>query len=106
VPCPFPPDLTIACVAPRCYAPPGGRPYRLESSEDAVLQCFLDGVPLSLRELVRRSGVPHAHVVLRRLEGKYGGAFAPAIFRPGKRGNGGYLVALRDAVHKQDSSAQ
>jgi hypothetical protein len=87
----------ILRLADGVYQPPGGgRAYHLEPSEDFVLQAFLRGLPLSQRKLADASGVRHGHKVLARLAAKHGGVFAPCIHLPGKRGAGGYLVAVQN----------
>jgi hypothetical protein len=94
---PCPPELpSIVRVADNCWLPPdGGPPVAMDFSEDCVLTAFLARPCWHLPELVRHTGVNHAHKVLARLTTKYGGRFATAIRRPGKRGQGGYHVRVQ-----------
>jgi hypothetical protein len=93
--------------APSCIISLGDSEYRLDggpavtvdSTEDAVLQAFLDGkhwkgrASLALGELRQRSRVNDAPRVLKRIARKYGWAAAVAL--PGGRGHGGYRVTVR-----------
>jgi hypothetical protein len=106
---PVQPHDTIDRLGPGVYRPPGTAfPFRVSDVEDWVLLSFVGRPAMTLAELVDRSGVVHAHKVVRALETKYGGAFAPAIRRPGRRGAGGYAVLVRDLapgpVHKRATS--
>jgi hypothetical protein len=86
----------ILRLADGVYLPPGGwRAVRVTFSEDVLLETFLRGLPMTLREMGDTSGITGPHVVLARLARKYGGAFAPAIFLPGRGWQGGYFVSVR-----------
>jgi hypothetical protein len=85
----------------------GGRRYRvgdhpaltLTENEDTVLLAFLEapGNTLDKPALIDATGLENAAVILGGLKRKYGGTFAPAIRRPGKRGQGGYHAAVTSA---------
>jgi hypothetical protein len=68
--------------------------------EDCVLECFLKYPALSLRDLVRVSGIKHAAKVLRRLLDKYP-AMRQAVRMAGKKGAGGYAVRVVDGCCPQ-----
>jgi hypothetical protein len=93
-----PPALpTILRLADGVYLPLGATfPFAVTDAEDLVLLAFLRRPAMTLPELVDQSGVAEAGKVLARLVVKYGGSFAAAIRRPGRRGEGGYAVLLAD----------
>lgn len=93
---------TIYYLGDHRYHIAGSPVLCLDGREHAVLQAFLRGggaltKPQLQRELA--DGVAAADV-LRALHGtprrpaKYSGAFRPAISLPGRRGQGGYRVAI------------
>ena len=88
----------IVRVADGCYRPDGAAfPLAVSDAEDLVLSAFLRRPAMSQGDLIDQTGLAHAHKVLARLAAKYGGAFAAAIRLPGKKGNGGYAVLIRNA---------
>jgi hypothetical protein len=99
--CPRPrtaaPPAPIVRVGPGTYLAPGEAfAVVVSEAEDCVLQSFFRRPAMTLRELVSVSGVSDPAKVLARLVGRYGGSFAPAIRRPGRKGRGGYCVLVVD----------
>ncbi|HKI30285.1 MAG TPA: hypothetical protein VKA46_00235 [Gemmataceae bacterium] len=99
----------IIRIAAGVFLPPGGEggfPYVATASENDVLGAFLRHSAMTLEELKDVSGRTHAHKVLARLRQKAGGAFAPAIHLPGRRGNGGYAVMIEEAKPAATTAVQ
>src|SRR5262249_52134326 len=75
----------------RQYASSGcTSPQTLTEREDSVLQAFLGRTSMDLATLKELSGEQEAARILKRLTRNYGGAFAPSIRLPGRKGKGGY----------------
>lgn len=91
---------TIIAVGNRQYRIGSSSPVVVSENEDNVLQAFIEQASLDLPELAERSGVDRPARVLSDLASKYGGAFAPAIRRPGGKGKGGYFVNIQAAGSK------
>lgn len=74
-------------------------PIAVPDAEDCVLRAFLRQPAMVGSELENISGVTRPDLVLHRIARKYGKRFAPAIEFPeeGRRGTGGYRVAIRPA---------
>jgi hypothetical protein len=88
-------STTIISLGKGCYRIGDSRPYRVTDSEDGVLSAFLKYPAMEEQELDERSGFSRSRDILRDLESKYDGKFAPAIHRPGGKGKGGYHVSIR-----------
>lgn len=88
-------STTIISMGKGCYRIADSRPCRVTDSEDAVLTAFLESPAMDEQELDHKSGFSRSRDILRDLESKYDGKFAPAIHRPGGKGKGGYHVSIR-----------
>lgn len=73
------------------------QPVAVTDNESNVLQAFIGRSAMHERDMVTCSGVNDARRVLKSLKDKYGGIFRNAINLPGKKGCGGYSVALKAA---------
>jgi hypothetical protein len=92
-----PPPATIVSLGDRRCRVGDARPVVVSDVEDTVLQAFAEESPMDASRLIDRAGFDRAPRVLKALRGKYGGVFAPAIPCPGRKGQGGYHVAVRPA---------
>jgi hypothetical protein len=70
-------------------------PVTVTEAEDVVLRSFVGRPSMGHKALVRAAGSDEAPRTLRQLAEKYDGVFAAAIRCPGRRGAGGYRVAVR-----------
>lgn len=72
-----------------------GAPVSVTEEEHKVLQAFvLNQTSMTRSELEAAANITNAPRVLTQLEERYGGIFAPAIRRPGRKGKGGYYVRV------------
>lgn len=95
-----PGGAVIVSLGNRQYRVGSHPPVVVSENEDTVLQAFLEQANMDTADLIERSGVGRAARVLSDLASKYGGAFAPAIRRPGAKGKGGYFVSIQAAGNK------
>jgi hypothetical protein len=93
-PAPIDPTVIIA-LGERQYRIGDFPPLSVEENEDSVLQTFLERPSMDGPTLIDKAGFDSAPRVLRTLRKKYQGRFAHAITLPGKKGEGGYHVAIR-----------
>lgn len=71
---------------------------RVSDADDCVLLAFLEKqAPMEREELEKASGIPNGPQAMRRLSERYGGYFARAVRRPGKRSKGGYHISVLEA---------
>ncbi len=89
------PITAIVFVSPGVYRIGEGDPFKVDACYDEVLRPFLEQPAMDKRELVNKSGHNDAPRVLGRLRKKFDGRFAPFIHLPGKKGNLGYRVTIR-----------
>jgi hypothetical protein len=90
-------DRCIVSLGDRAYQIGSHSPQLVSEREENVLVAFLDTKrPLDLNQLSKATGLDPemAGRVIRRLCEKYQGMFQPAIRRPGKKGQGGYWIAV------------
>lgn len=73
-------------------------PVCVTDAEDCVLTAFIGRPAMNREDLARRSGIEHAHRVLRRLLNRQP-EFMPAIRLPGRRGQGGYRALVRRRIN-------
>jgi len=96
------PDAVIISHGDGCYSIGSYQPIKLTCREDDLLEAILQaGGTMNKQQLVAVAGV-EGTTRLKAIATKYGGRFAPAIFRPGRKGAGGYRVAIRRAQEKSD----
>lgn len=89
-----PPSPAVVYLGDATYRLPGvPLAVVLTFIEDCVLRAFLGREAMGLRQLITRSGVPHADRVLRRLFSKYP-SLADAGRLAGKKGRGGYALLV------------
>jgi hypothetical protein len=91
------PPATIVSLDDRRYRVGDSRPVVVSDVEDTVLQAFADESPMDASRLIDKAGFDRAPRVLKSLREKYSGIFAPAITCPGRKGQGGYHVAIQQA---------
>jgi hypothetical protein len=88
-------SVCIIFLGNRQYRVGESTPVTVEENEDNVLQAFLKQSTMDEQTLVAKSGVDHARKVLGKLKTKYDAIMKRAIRLPGRRGNGGYYVAIK-----------
>jgi hypothetical protein len=96
---PIQPKATILALGERVYQIGDSDLFHLTDNEDSILQAFLEQGPGTMDQptLDNRSGITDAAKILRKLQKRYGGIFAPAITCPGRKGRGGYHVRITDS---------
>src|SRR5206468_3813263 len=72
-------------------------PVVVSYNEDLLLQAFLERGAMTRSALDNLIPGEHGAKCLKKLAEKHEGRFAPAIHLPGKKGAGGYRVAIRSA---------
>src|SRR5262249_10311671 len=88
------PDSEIISHGDRCYSIGSSETHVVTEGEDEVLRAFLKLPNMDLETIKDKSGNRDPANVLKCLEKKYKGIFAPAIRRPGGKGQGGYRVRV------------
>jgi len=91
------PDPTIIARGDRQYSIGDGGTVVVGVEEDAVLTAFLKQSAMETNQLKANVGYTNPGRVIRALQSKYGGRFAPAIVTPGRKGKGGYQIRIRRA---------
>jgi hypothetical protein len=84
----------IVSLGDRTYQAGRSAPVVVTEAEDDVLGAFLLAPAYDEEGLCDASGRERAPRILAALATRYGGVFAPAIRRPGKRNAGGYAVRV------------
>jgi hypothetical protein len=92
-----PSNSVIIRLGEREYRIGDAEPITVSDNEDSVLQAFLRQASMDGPALVENAGFERAPKVLRDLKVNYDGIFGPAIRMPGKKGKGGYHVAIRSS---------
>lgn len=87
------PEITLH--RDRTFSIRGGPRLSLAEKDAAVLEAFLERSAMTESELQKVSGWERPGEILRKIGEKYP-QFAPAIRRPGRKGNGGYSVTIKD----------
>jgi hypothetical protein len=93
-PTPRPQRIFVVSLGARQYRIGKTRPLAVTPTEDAVLQAFLDTPAMNDPTLKAKTKQDDPGKVLRRLQTKYDGIFAPAIDTPGGKVKGGYHVRI------------